>query len=515
VLFNSYEFICIFLPIVFGVFFFLAPASRRWARDWLIVSSIVFYACWNSKFVCLLFASALVNYMFGVGIARARPTPRARHLLIAALVLNLGCLGYFKYADFFISNYDALTHGNLSLLHIVLPLGISFFTFTQIAFLIDVYRGVAVEFCLANYILFVTYFPHLIAGPILHHSQMMPQFADRQTYRVRARNIVIGLTFFSIGLLKKLLLADNIGQYADASFSAAAQGPVLFLTAWVGVLAYSFQLYFDFSGYCDMAIGISRLFGIQLPINFNSPYKASSIVDFWRRWHITLSNFLRDYIYISLGGNREGRVRRHLNLLATMFLGGLWHGANWTFVIWGTLHGVLLVINHLWSDLTKSWNVSAKPVQVLLHGVSVALTFFFVTVLWAFFRAPSMAVAANMLLGMADQNGIALPPALQHYLQGPLNALHVPGVRFPSVHFLYPLGGPEGPYSKDLWIASILITFFCFNSQEIVAKLDQWGSKSSMFGRLIHTGWGAGLAFAFCYAFVLAGQRSVFLYFQF
>ncbi len=313
----------------------LAPRRHQFARILLILASLFFYAWWNPKFVLLLLASAGMNYFFGVRIARARPSSHARHLLTAGVVLNLLCLGYFKYANFFIANYNALAGSQLAFVQVTLPLGISFYTFTQLAFLIDVYRGIAVEFRFPNYLLFVTYFPHLIAGPILHHKQMMPQFADRNTYRVRSKNLAIGLTFFCLGLLKKLYLADSLGAYADASFGASAHGSVSFLTAWVGALAYTFQLYFDFSGYCDMAIGISWFFGIQLPINFNSPYKAPNIIDFWRRWHITLSNFLRDYVYISLGGNRKGKVRRHVNLMATMFIGGLWHGASWTFVVWG------------------------------------------------------------------------------------------------------------------------------------------------------------------------------------
>jgi D-alanyl-lipoteichoic acid acyltransferase DltB (MBOAT superfamily) len=288
----------------------------------------------------------------------------------------------------------------------VLPLGISFFTFTQIAFLVDASRGLVREFNFIHYVLFVTYFPHLIAGPVLHHKEMMPQFDKPQTYRLNYECLAVGLTIFSIGLSKKIMLADDMIKYVKPVFDAAAQGhAVSFKESWGAAFSYTLQLYFDFSGYSDMAIGLSRMFGVKLPLNFNSPYKSVNIIEFWRRWHMTLSRFLRDYLYIPLGGNRKGPVRRHVNLLITMLLGGLWHGAGWTFVIWGGLHGVYLVINHLWHGmrlkLGHDLNKSTLPGR--LAGGFV--TFIAVVFAWVFFRADNLQAGLAMTRAMLGLDG--------------------------------------------------------------------------------------------------------------
>ena len=321
-LFNSYEFIFGFLPIVFLGFLWLASVSHFLAAGWLTLASLFFYGWWNPAYVGLLLGSIVFNFMIGVSIGRASgqgQRRRARWLLTAGVTGDLALLGYYKYADFFLRNVDALAGTHYAGLGIVLPLGISFFTFTQIAYLADAYQGKAREYRFVHYALFVTYFPHLIAGPVLHHKEMMPQFALASTYRLRWENIAVGLTIFMIGLFKKTVLADGIADYVGPVFSAHASGARLpILDAWGGALAYTFQLYFDFSGYSDMAIGLSRLFGVRLPLNFHSPYKAVNIIEFWRRWHMTLSRFLRDYLYFPLGGNRRGsafgrirRCRRH------------------------------------------------------------------------------------------------------------------------------------------------------------------------------------------------------------
>jgi alginate O-acetyltransferase complex protein AlgI len=334
-------------------------------------------------------------------------------VLVGAIVANLALLALFKYANFFISSINSLG-GHIGVLDVVLPLGISFFTFTQIAFLVDVHRGVAREYNFVHYLLFVTWFPHLIAGPVLHHKQMMPQFALPATYRPDATSISLGLTLFSIGLFKKVVLADHLAAFADPVFNATAAGshPML-LAAWAGVLAYALQIYFDFSGYSDMAIGLSRMFNIRLPLNFDSPYKAASIIDFWRRWHMTLSAFLRDYLYYGLGGNRKGPVRRYINLFTTMLLGGLWHGAGWNFVLWGGLHGVYLIINHGWRRLMGHGGV---PASRLAHAASVAITFAAVFFAWVPFRATHWADTIAIWKGMVGLNGVSLPQSLQHAL---------------------------------------------------------------------------------------------------
>ncbi|MCP2228853.1 alginate O-acetyltransferase complex protein AlgI [Pseudomonas silensiensis] len=296
----------------------------------------------------------MFNYTVGYIIAKNHERARAKSkaALYVGVISNLLLLCYYKYSNFFLGEVARSTGVHMPTLELVLPLGISFFTFTQIAFLVDAWKGKAQEYNFWHYLLFVTWFPHLIAGPILHHGQMMPQFKDPEIYRIRSRNISIGVALFAVGLGKKLLLADPISTYADPVFHAAATGQAIGpMIAWVGAIAYTLQIYFDFSGYSDMAVGLSMLFGIHLPINFNSPYKARNIIEFWRRWHMTLSQFLRDYLYIPLGGNRKGETRRLVNLMLSMLLGGLWHGANWTFVIWGALHGAYLCINHMFQKI--------------------------------------------------------------------------------------------------------------------------------------------------------------------
>jgi alginate O-acetyltransferase complex protein AlgI len=412
VLFNSYEFIFGFLPIAFIGFLWFARTSHFLAAGWLTIASLFFYGWWNPAYLGLLLVSILFNFTIGAATARSAARGdrrRARWLLTVGVTGDLALLGYFKYADFFLRNVDALAGTHYAGLGIVLPLGISFFTFTQIAYLADAYQGKAREYRFVHYALFVTYFPHLIAGPILHHKEMMPQFALPSTYRLRWENIAVGLTIFLIGLFKKTVLADGIAQYVGPVFSAHATGARLpLLDAWGGALAYTFQLYFDFSGYSDMAIGLSRLFNVRLPLNFHSPYKAVNIIDFWRRWHMTLSRFLRDYLYIPLGGNRKGKTRRYVNLMVTMLLGGLWHGASWTFVIWGGLHGVYLVVNHAWhaGRARLGWVSAPSPI-----GAAAArlLTFFAVVIAWVFFRAESLDGALYILKGMVGLNGLVLP----------------------------------------------------------------------------------------------------------
>ncbi|QJD31486.1 MBOAT family protein [Methylococcus geothermalis] len=413
-LFNSYGFILGYLPIVLGGFFLIARNSHRLAALWLAAASVFFYGWWNVKFVPLLLASIAFNYAIGYAIGHARVSSSARHLLAAGIVADLVLLGVFKYTHFFIGSINDFFGLNIELARIVLPLGISFFTFTQIAYLVDVYRGIAREYDFIHYLLFVTYFPHLIAGPVLHHKQMMPQFASASIYRPQYSNMGIGLTLFTIGLAKKVLLADSFGQYADPVFAAAKDGfEPRFIMAWTGALAYTFQLYFDFSGYSDMAVGLSRMFGVQLPVNFNSPYKAWNVIEFWRRWHMTLSAFLRDYLYIPLGGNRLGPVRRHVNLMITMLLGGLWHGANWTFVVWGGLHGFFLVSNHAWRALRLRLGIPLVEPTGLGRMTGVAITFLCVVVAWVFFRAESLAAGLVIAKGCFGLSGLALSHRLE------------------------------------------------------------------------------------------------------
>jgi alginate O-acetyltransferase complex protein AlgI len=400
-LFNSYSFIFLFLPAVLLGYFVLGRRSHLAPVVWLALASLVFYAFGGWQFVPLLLGSIAFNYGVGYLLIARKLSPRIRYAVLTTGVTgDLLVLGIFKYAGFFAANLNALFSGGL-VVNIVLPVGISFYTFTQIAFLVDAYRGNVARYALPHYALFVTYFPHLIAGPILHHKDMIPQFERAETKRPDPHLILCGLIIFAIGLFKKTCLADGIQPLVSQAFGPSTP---TFDQAWIGVLAYTFQLYFDFSGYSDMAIGMSLMFGIFLPLNFNSPYKATSIVDFWRRWHMTLSQFLRDYLYIPLGGNRHGRVLRYVNLMITMLLGGLWHGAAWTFVVWGALHGVYLCINHAWSHFGPE-----PPLRFarLADIAGLILTFLAVVIAWVFFRAPDMATALSVLSKMADPGNIA------------------------------------------------------------------------------------------------------------
>ncbi|MBH8554609.1 MBOAT family protein [Nostocaceae cyanobacterium CENA357] len=407
-LFNSPEFIFLFLPITLFIFFsFGKYGYHKLAIASLVIASLFFYAWWNPKYLLLLVASILFNFFIGHTLNQNWKSPaKKKALLILGVTINLILIGYFKYANFFVSSVTDVLGINFNLQNIILPLGISFFTFQQIAYLVDSYRNETKGYNLVDYCLFISFFPQLIAGPIIHHSEVMPQFNDKIVYRFNSENFAVGITIFSLGLFKKVVFADNIAIYASPVFNAAAQGVLpTFLESWVGALAYTLQLYFDFSGYSDMAIGIARMFGIKLPINFFSPYKALSITDFWRRWHITLSNFLRDYLYIPLGGNRQGEMRRNINLMVTMLLGGLWHGAGWQFIFWGGLHGLYLVINHQWNTLQKTHDWKIK------NGLSITLswfiTFLAVVFAWVFFRAKNMNTAFAISKSMLGLNGLS------------------------------------------------------------------------------------------------------------
>jgi D-alanyl-lipoteichoic acid acyltransferase DltB (MBOAT superfamily) len=395
------------MPVVLAGFFLLGRFNHTAAAGFLALASLAFYGWWDWTFVPLLLGSIAFNWLVGSGISRLRDRRLAKGLLAFGVIADLGVLALYKYTDFLIGNVNALTGAHLPLQHLVLPLGVSFFTFTQLAFLVDAYAGKAREYNPAHYGLFVTYFPHLIAGPILHHGEMMPQFARPETYRPSLDNITTGALFFAIGLFKKVVLADVVSAWADPVFDGS--GPVGFADAWTGALAYTLQLYFDFSGYSDMAVGLSKAFNIDLPFNFASPYKAGSIVEFWRRWHMTLSRFLRDYVYIPLGGNRRGPVMRSVNLAATMLIGGLWHGAGWTFVIWGGLHGLYLLIAHGFRSLIGERGCEALSASLPWKLVAGAVTFLAVVVAWVFFRAHDLPSAWNVVASMFNPDAAGAP----------------------------------------------------------------------------------------------------------
>jgi D-alanyl-lipoteichoic acid acyltransferase DltB (MBOAT superfamily) len=409
-LFNSYEFIFLFLPITLLVYLGLGRyGDRRIALTWLIAASLFFYGWWNPAYLGLILGSMFFNYSIGLVLTNRDGGIHKKTILITGVVANLSLLAYYKYANFFVDNINLMLSVDWNLGNIILPLAISFFTFQQITYLVDAYRGETKEYNFLHYALFVTFFPQLIAGPIVHHREMMPQFAKNIFDKMNYKYIAVGLSIFFMGLFKKVVIADSLSPYSIEIFSAATAGVVLsFFEAWKGVLAYTFQLYFDFSGYSDMAIGLAFLFGISLPQNFNSPYKAKSIIDFWQRWHITLSRFLRDYLYIPLGGNRRGMPRRYLNLMITMLLGGLWHGAGWTFVVWGALHGFYLIVNHAWRNIKSAMGLLVSD-SFMIRLLSRAITFFAVAIAWVYFRAENIDAANAMVKSLLGYSGIIWP----------------------------------------------------------------------------------------------------------
>ncbi len=518
-LFNSYTFILFFLPITLLIFYSLGRLkNKNWALFHLTAASLFFYGWWNPKYVGLMAASILFNYFSGIAIAQTR---RKKAVLTGAVTVNLLLLAYYKYANFFIDNLNSITGTRLILEDIVLPLGISFFTFTQIAFLVDTYKGKVREFDILRYSLFVTYFPHLIAGPIIHHKEMMTQFAKDSVRRIDYVHLAPAITLFFAGLCKKVFLADPVSVYASRIFEAAASGMVLTLfESWLGSLAYTFQLYFDFSGYSDMALGLALLFNTRFPINFFSPYKATSIIDFWRRWHMTLSRFLKEYIYIPLGGNRLGARRRHVNIMITMLLGGIWHGAGWTFVIWGALHGFYLLVNHSWRAFRGPPSASKNTSRVSAIAAR-ALTFLCVVVAWVFFRAQDVPSALIILRGMFGAGGISFPEGLKIKM----TSLSAIGVHFDG---LLPAISDINPIEPIRWI--LFLAFISF----FMPNLIQWmsGNNISLDAEPLHLEeprfpfwnilkWRPTIAHA-CVAVTLIvfgiltlGNVSEFLYFEF
>jgi D-alanyl-lipoteichoic acid acyltransferase DltB (MBOAT superfamily) len=415
-LFSSIEFVLVFLPLTLGGFVLLRQrAGNGPAQLFLVAASFFFYGWWDIRYVPMLAGSIALNFVIGLGLGEAsRGQPSRRALLAGGVIFNLALLGLFKYLHFFANTALWAAGSQTRLVAYALPLGISFFTFQQIAYLVELFRRHYPPAPPVLYALFVSFFPQLIAGPIVQYGDMAPQFLRQRHDEPIAGNLAIGLTIFIVGLFKKLVLADWIGPRIDEIHAAVALGaePTL-IEAWVLALGYSLQLYFDFSGYSDMAIGLGRMFGITLPVNFLSPYKARSISDFWRRWHITLSSFLRDYLYIPLGGNRASAARVCLNLFVTMVVGGVWHGAGWTFVIWGALHGAFLVVNHLWRQAMPDFGARPGAVGAAARLAAQSLTFLCVMTALLFFRAASVEAAVSVLAGMLGGHGIALPSARQ------------------------------------------------------------------------------------------------------
>jgi D-alanyl-lipoteichoic acid acyltransferase DltB (MBOAT superfamily) len=468
------------------------------AIAWLILASLFFYGWWNPVYLLLIFASILINFWVGRAIDHDRDPRRRKALLIAGISIDLAILVYFKYTNFLVDSFNRIAGTNIVMDRIFLPLAISFYTFQQIAYLVDAYRGETREYRMGHYCLFVCFFPQLIAGPIVHHKEMLSQFARSETFRASSRNFAVGLTFFAIGLFKKTVIADGIAPYSTTVF-AAAEGTrdLLFYEAWLGGFAFAFQVYFDFSGYSDMAIGLARLFGIKLPLNFNSPYKATGIIEFWKRWHLTLSRFLRDYLYFPLGGNRHGKIKRYRNLMITMILGGIWHGAGWNYALWGGIHGIFLVINHAWRNFTARFRIFQFTGKTA-HAGYVLLTFLAFTASIVVFKAATLDGAGRMLEAMFGFNGIPSLSAAASVMRVSLSGFG--------------------------WCA--VLAFICWalpNSQEIMNQyepaVDYRPKPVSPMRRVFEwrptLRWSMLLAFMFVVAIASMNQISEFLYFQF
>lgn len=381
-LFNSYIFILFFFPIAIILYYSLNRFGRyKLALGVMVLMSLCFYAYFHIWYLTILIGSIVVNW----SMSRLIITKKSKCLLAVGIALNVAVIFVFKYFNFFLENINCLFKSSLPLFNILLPLGISFFTFQQISYLVDSYHEETKDYSFLEYALFVSFFPQLIAGPIVLHQEMIPQFRNNELKSFNHDKFAGGLHLFAIGLAKKVLLADSLAQGVDWGYSNIQS--LGSLNALLVAIFYSFQLYFDFSGYCDMACGIAECFNLELPINFNSPYKAASIGDFWKRWHITLTRFLTRYIYIPLGGSRKGKTRTLINILLVFFISGLWHGANWTFILWGTLHGIAMVLYRLTG---KCWDKMIKPVRVFL-------TYAFVTFAWIPFRADSVSDAIKLI----------------------------------------------------------------------------------------------------------------------
>jgi D-alanyl-lipoteichoic acid acyltransferase DltB (MBOAT superfamily) len=535
VLFNSYIFLFAFLPPAMAGYFLAGRFGRRTAGVWLVFVSFVFYGWWNPAFCSLLSISIAFNYGVSLLIARAEARPRLQGWILAfGIAANLAALIYYKYLAWLVDLLDGAGVLNLQISAIVLPLGISFFTFTQIGYLVDCTLGVAKDRGLLNYMLFVTFFPHLVAGPILHNQEIMPQFADRRTYRFSAANVAVGFGIFVFGLLKKCQLADPLSSSVVDAF--AHPESLSLLQAWQATLSYSLQLYFDFSGYSDMAIGLARMFNVRFPLNFNSPYKADCIIDFWQRWHMTLTRYLTQYIYtpIAVWVMRQRRARRlpinraaqktfsgfaamiAFPIVVTMALAGIWHGSGAQFLIFGLLHAFYLCVNHAWRVFVRE--PRAEPPTAAVRAGNVLLTYLCVLVAAVFFRAPSAGQAVSMLGAMLGLHG----PGFVASIPDAFGRGHVPGLDNPLlvIHAANWQGIAAAGLTLLRLSALYLIVWLMPNTQEIFAgydpALDPVEPASFKWLRWrISVRWAVALGCAATLAVLSVGGTSEFLYFQF
>ena len=474
--FSSYEMIFAFLPIVLIVYFSLSKLTNGlYQKVFLILASLFFYGYFNPSYLVIIIASIIINYIIAWFMCRYEEKTSLKKILLAAgIVFNIGLLGYFKYYDFFISNINAAFNLDFPIKNLLLPLGISFFTFQQFSFLISVYKKEEKLGNFVDYSLFVTFFPQLVAGPIVLYNEMMPQFVDDKNRRFNFDNFSKGIYIFCIGLFKKLVIADTVALFVNNGFEIIN---LSLPTAWIVTLSYTLQIYFDFSGYSDMAIGLGKMFNINIPVNFNSPYTSESITVFWRKWHITLGRALSTYVYIPLGGNRKGKLRTYINLFVTFLVSGLWHGAAWTFIIWGALHGVFMVIERRFN----------KIISKIPKYVRIVATFIVVNFLWVLFRATSFTQALNIYKGMFNFNNFSLSQIPSLCLDGI--------VELPSkIAIIYVVG------------LVLLLSFIVFFTKNSISKLENFKPTTK---NMILT------VVLFVISVIHLSKLSVFIYFNF
>ena len=478
--FSSYIFIFAFLPLVLLGFYLLprliaAPGRLRRAQNLLLIAaSLVFYGYFNVSYLLLIAASILVNYLLALAIQNGRRQQLVKLCFVVGVLFNVLLIGYFKYYDFFIENINFLFRSSFALKHLLLPLGISFFTFQQLSFLVSVYKKEEQVEDFISYCVFVLFFPQLVAGPIVLYSEMIPQFRDESRCRFDSDNLARGIYMFCIGFFKKAVVADTLALFVDNGYAQSSLG---LAAAWAVSLCYTLQIYFDFSGYSDMAIGLGKMFNIDLPWNFLSPYQSESFTVFWRRWHITLGRALSSYIYKPLGGSRRGRARTFLNTMATFLISGLWHGAAWTFVLWGGIHGLFVAGEKLLGD----------RLERVPKALRVGLTFLLVNVLWVLFRAESFSQAGMVYSGMLSFGSLNL---------GQLAALVLDNsFDFPTI--------VDIAYLFSLLAVLLAVVFRCRSSRLLLEQF-RCSGRSLAF-----------TVFLFCFSVLHLSRGSIFIYFNF
>ena len=486
-LFNSYIFIFLFFPLVLIGYYCLGHAGLyKTVLAFLTGMSLWFYGYNNIYYLFILVISILINYGLVALMSRIGQNAKLRKCcLIAGLLLNLGILFYFKYYDFFIGNVNAVMKKHFPLLNLMLPLGISFYTFQQLSYVIDAYKGECEPYSFWEYAAYVSYFPQLIAGPIVYHSELIPQFRDPENRRLHFTNLSRGLYAFALGLAKKVLIADTLSKVVTIGYDNIPELNT-FSTLMV-MICYSLQIYFDFSGYCDMARGLGKMFGFTLPVNFHSPFKADSVRDIWKRWHITLSRFLTNYIYIPLGGNRKGSKRKYLNLFLVFLISGIWHGANWTYILWGIMHGIAIVFENMFPKL----RFKSRKLNVFFTQV-----FWFLTLIM--FRSNSLADAGYFYRNLFTApkpflNGIGAS------LKIPENFIILKALSWKAPQYL------PAFYFTMIGILLLICFFFAYGMEA-----EEWIQKKARTGKGTFV-----LAFVFLWGFVSLSQVSTFLYFNF